>query len=290
MSASVDAAGDVAIPESTTGHTEYGKEDWTVAGQLEKLYDRDSPFFEKARQQAQRRHLSAGGQNTLMAGAAGESAAMETAFKVGFADAETYKAFSQAEQKFIHNALLSDQAYGQARELQDQRIEAQFEAIRLDFKGKTALMDKELDQWYDKAKQQHQYAIDMMWEQETAYEGREQRGFQRKMTLEGMLAYSNYFTTGLQSVMAATANLKNAQQQGESMRQGMTWLNQQGNYLQSFWGQWAAGGPPMEGDWLGQSSTDNSTAWWNFANTGYDYSGTGGDTGGNDDLTGQDYA
>lgn len=248
MDASVDDAGDVGFPEG----------DHTVAGNLETLYDRDSPFFEKARQQAMRRHLGAGGQNSAMAAAAGELAAMDTAFRVAFEDAKTNANFK-----------LADQAYKQARELQSQRIEAQFEAIRLDFKGRSFLMDKELDQWFMKARQQHQYALDLMWEQESAFEGREQRGFQRKMTLEGMMAMSEFMTSSVASVIAATANLKNAEQQRASMQSGMAFLSQQFDYLQSFWGQWAAGGPSQdEANWLGQSGGEAGTWWWDWSGGG----------------------
>jgi hypothetical protein len=236
MSASVDPIGDVAIPESTTGHDGYTEDDWLVEKRLEALYDRDSPFFEQARQQATRRHLASGGQNSAMAAAAGEGAAMETAFKVAFADAQTYAAFSQAEQKFIHNALLSDQAYKQAGELQQQRIEAQFEAIRLDFKGKSALMDKELDIWLDKARVEHSYKLDL-----------EAKGFDRKMQLEGMLAMTQFYSDGVRAVFDATANLKNPSQQAESLRRGFELLSQQWDLGQAFWGQWAAGGPPIGG-------------------------------------------
>lgn len=280
MSATVPTTNDVAVPESNTGLM-FGEDKWTVQKQLEELYNRDSPFFETARQNAIRRHLAGGGQNSAMAAAAGEGAAMETAFKVAFADAQTYAAFSQAEQKFIHNALLSDQAYNQARELQTQRIEAQFEAIRLDFKGKSALMDKELDVWLQKAKQEHQYALDMLWENEKAFEGREQRGFQRKMTLEGMLAMSQFYTEGINSVFAATANLKNPTQQAQSLRSGFSLLSNQFDLLQSFWGQWGAGGPTGDYDWLGMTSTDNGMAWWDWSNTGGGTYGGGTDTGGN---------
>jgi len=269
MSASVADAASVPVPESTTDFTNLTEDDYLVENRMEELYDRDSPFYEKARQQMTRRHLAAGGQNSAMAAAFGEGAAMETAYKVAFADAKTMAAFSAAEQRFIHNALLSDQAYDQARELQSQRIDAQFEAIRLDFKGKSMLMDKELDQWFSKARQQHQYALDMMWEQEEAYEGREQRGFVRKMNLEGMLAMSEFYTQSVSSVIGATANLKNANQQKASMESGMAWMSNQFDLLQSFWGQWGAGGPPNnnEQQFIGEESDTNQYQnWWEFTN------------------------
>ena len=62
----------------------------TVAGQMEDIYDRDSPFFDQARERATRAHLAGGGQNSLMAAQAGEMAAMDQAFKIAFADASTY--------------------------------------------------------------------------------------------------------------------------------------------------------------------------------------------------------
>jgi hypothetical protein len=207
----------------------------TVAGQVEDLYDRDSPFFEKARQQSIRANLAGGGQNSAMAGAMGELAAMEVAFKIGSADAATYarsaefnaamsNQFSLAEQEFTHKAVLSDQAFEHARSLQTQRVAAQLESIVLDYKGRNQLMDKELDQFFLKAKQDHQYALDLLYEKTDM-----------QMSLNNQLQLSNFFIASFQSVMEAANNPNfTPEQSAAAMREGMAYSRQQWGFLADF--------------------------------------------------------
>lgn len=240
MGYTVPEAGDTPIPDSA-GHTDPQMTPWdvtreqTVAGQLEDLYNRDSPFMEQARQRAIRSNLASGGQNSAMAGAFGELAAMDVAFKVGFADAATYarsaefnaamsNQFSLAEQQFVHNAVLSDQAFQQSKILQTQRIAAQFEAIVLDYKGRSNLMDKELDQWFLKAKQDHQYQLDKLYATGNI-----------QQTLNNSLQLSNFYIAGFQSVMDAANNPNlTPQQSAAALREGMTYLRQQWDFLYQF--------------------------------------------------------
>jgi len=237
----------------------------TVQGQLTDLYNRDSPFFETARQRAIRSALSGGAQNSAMAGAFGELAAMDEAFKVGFADAQTYaqsaqfnaqmaNQFSLAEQQFVHNALLSDQNYRQARELQTQRIAGQLKAIVADYQGRSALMDQELQNWFTQAKQAHEYQIDLLYEQGALAEGQSGRDFARTMVLNGMNTMTNFYTNAFAAVMQYANNPNfTPEQQKAAMENGMAWAQSQWDMLQAYWGQWAAGGPPMQ-SFLGGTS------------------------------------
>jgi hypothetical protein len=248
----------------------------TVAGQLEDLYDRDSPFFEQARQRAIRQSLSGGGQNSAMAGAFGELAAMDTAFKVGFADAATYarsaefnaamkNQFSLAEQQFIHNAILSDQSFRQAASLQTQRIAGQFEAIKLDYQGQSAIMDKQLDHWFSQAAQTYEYNLGQMYAQAGLMEGQAGRDFSRTMVLNGMTAMTNFYSNIMGQVMSqANQPGMTPEQSAAAMREGMAWANQQFGLMQSFWGAWGSGGPASDASWLGASSNQLAANWWSF--------------------------
>lgn len=238
----------------------------TVQGQLTDLYDRDSPFFEQARQRAIRQHLGSGGQNSAMAGAFGELAAMDTAFKVGFADAQTYarsaefnagmaNQFSLAEQRFIHNAMLSDQAFDQASALQTQRVEAQLESIVLDYKGRGMLMDKELDQYFLKAKQDYAYQLGIIGAQTNA-----------TLKVNAMQAISNFYIAGFQSVMEMANNPNFTPEQSQAaMRNGMAWFNAQAAMFKDFQ---LGGGNPADysstpsGSWLDAGNTYNPAYNW----------------------------
>jgi hypothetical protein len=225
-----------------------------------------------------------------MAGGFGEMAAMDAAFQVAQQDAALYarsaefnatmqNQFSLAEQAFIHNAMLSDQSYQQARELQTQRLSAQMEAIILDYKGRSALMDKELDQWFLTAAQSHEYNLDLLWEQASVTEGQAGRDFARTMTLNGMLQMTNFYTMAFQSVLQYANNPNfTPEQQAAAMREGMMWASQQFDFIQSFWGQWGAGGPPGSSSGLGFSSSDALASWWDFNTTPQWWQQAGGQT------------
>lgn len=200
----------------------------TVAGQFEDLYDRDSPIFELARQRAIRQHLGSGGQNSAMAAGFGEVAAMDKAFQMAQQDAQTYarsaefnaamaNQYSLAEQRFIHNALLSEQAFQQAKSLQTQRIHAQLESIVLDYKGRSALMDQELDNWFRQSAKQFEYDMSKLSFQ---LEGEKQ--------MINMQALANFYSNGFSSVMQIASNPNLTPKQSKAaIEEGMAWFNTQ---------------------------------------------------------------
>jgi hypothetical protein len=281
MDYEVPEASDAFVPEGS-GTADVEQTTWdvtdeqTVAGQFEDLYDRDSPIFEQARQRAIRQHLASGGQNSAMAAGFGEAAAMDKVFQIAQADAATYarsaefnaamaNQYSLAEQRFIQNALLSEQAFQQAKSLQTQRIAAQLESIVLDYKGRSALMDKELDIWQKQAAKQFEYDMSKLSFQ---LEGEKQ--------MINMQALANFYSNGFASVMQIAGNPNlSAKQSKAAMEEGMAWFNTQlnafrailyGNTTQTSTGQdflnynWATGenegtvptdgsGYPNWGDW-----------------------------------------
>lgn len=262
----VPDATDVETPDGS-GTAEVEQTNWdvteeqTVAGQFEDLYNRDSPIFELARQRAIRQHLGSGGQNSAMAAGFGEVAAMDKAFEMAKQDALTYarsaefnaamaNQYSLAEQRFIHNALLSDQAFEQAKSLQTQRIAAQMELMVMDYKGRSALMDQELDNWFQQASKQFEYDMSKLSFQ---LEGEKQ--------MINMQALANFYTNGFASVMniASNPNLT-PEQSRKAIENGMTWFNNQlsafRNILSSNAGQSSSGG-----QFLSQN-------WWQGGNTG----------------------
>lgn len=273
MSYNVPGTPDLEVPDSGTGIPveqtlwEVTPEQ-TVAGQLEELYNRDSPFFENARQRAIRQHLASGGQNSAMAAGFGELAAMDTAFKVAFEDARTYarsaefnaamaNQFSLAEQRFMHNAALSDQAYDQARALQTQRVEAQLESIVLDYKGRSMLMDKELDQWFLKAKQEFAYQMATLDKQADL-----------QMRVNNMQALTSFWVNGFNSVMQIAGNPNlTAEQSRAAMEEGMIWFQRQREAFQSWLNGTSLAGTPNDAQsWASYTNdwTSGSYPQWGY--------------------------
>jgi hypothetical protein len=252
--------------------TEWGVTDeQTVAGQLEKNYDKDSPFMEKARLKAERRHQAQGGQNSLMAQKAGMMAAMDTAFKVSFADAATYarsaefnaamkNQFGLAEQRFIQNSLLSEQNYKQSVELQTQMIAGQLEGIRQEYLGKGklmdkdiaakfALMDKEFGQFFQKAA----YTAQLK-------EFAEQSGYQRQVSIQGMISQGNFLLQGFDSVMQYANNPNfTPEQSAAAARSGLSWFRDTFDVGEAYWASVGAG-PDRGGDF----PNPPSPPWWDF--------------------------
>ena len=261
MDYTVPQAGNAPVP-TRSGTADVEQTMWdvtpeqTVAGQFEDLYDRDSPIFERARQRAIRQHLASGGQNSAMAAGFGEVAAMDKVFEIAKQDAMTYarsaefnaamaNQYSLAEQRFIHNALLSEQNFQQAKILQTQRIQAQFESIILDYKGRSALMDKELDNWFAQAAKQFEYDMGKL---DFQLNGEKQ--------MLKMQALANFYTEGMRAVLeiAGNPNLK-AKQSKAAMEQGRMWFMSQldafrdilnGNVNQST----STEGNPSNWDWF----------------------------------------
>jgi hypothetical protein len=218
------------IPDSGTG-IEAEQTDWevtdeqTVMGQLEKNYDRGSPFFEQAAEKAKRGHQAGGGQNSLMAEQAGINAAMDQAFKASFEDAKTFarsaefnaamkNQFGLAEQRFMHNATLSDQNFQHSKVLMQQQIQGQFD-----------LMDKSYIQ-----------TLDTMWEAAEIHEGQEQRGYARTMALNGATSMSSFMSNGFGAVMdAANQPGFTPEQSAAAFKSGMNALVEQMAVMRSFW-------------------------------------------------------
>jgi len=236
----------------------------TVKGQLEDNYDRGSPFMEKAGLEAERKHLAGGGQNSLMAKKAGQSAAMDVAFKVSFADAATYarsaefnaamkNQFGLAEQRFIQNSLLSEQNYKQSVELQTQMIAGQLEGIRQEYLGKGMLMDKEFDQFFSKATYEAQLK-----------EFAEQSGYQRQVSIQGMISNGAFLTNGFQSVMEyANREGFTPEQSAAAVRSGMQFLREGFDINEAFWASVGAG--PDSGGTFPEQPFGDSYEWWNFS-------------------------
>jgi hypothetical protein len=239
-------------------------EEQTVAGQLEKNYDKDSPFMQQAAEKAQRAHQAGGGQNSLMAAKAGQEAAMETAFKVSFADAATYarsaefnaamkNQFGLAEQRFIQNSLLSDQNYKQSVELQTQMIAGQLEGIRQEYLGKSQLMDKEFEQFFSKATYEAQLK-----------EFAEQSGYQRQVSIQGMISNGAFLTNGFQSVMEyANREGFTPEQSAAAIKSGMAFLREGFDINEAFWASVGAG-PDRGGDFPDQPFAVGYD-WWDMS-------------------------
>lgn len=248
----------------------------TVKGQLEDVYDRDSPFMERAAERTERRHLAGGGQNSLMARKAGQEAAMDTAFKVAFADAAIYgrsaefnaamkNQFGLAEQRFIQNSLLSDQNYKQSVELQTQMIAGQLEGIRMEYMGrgkladkefgfKNALLDKEFRQFFAKAT----YEAELK-------EYAEMTGFQRQVTLQGMISNGAFLVHGFDSVMQYANNPNfTPEQSAAAARSGMGFLREGFDINEAFWASVGAGGDTGDVS-MPEQPFGGSYPWWDYS-------------------------
>lgn len=239
-------------------------EEQTVAGQMDKNYDRDNPFMQKAAAKAERGWQAQGGQNSLMAQKAGQSAAMDVAFKMSFEDAKTYarsaefnaamkNQFGLAEQRFIQNSLLSEQNYGQAIELQTQMIAGQLEGIAAQYQGKSQLMDKEFAQFFDKE----------TFKAEIREYG-EQTGYQRAVSLQGIISRGQFLSNGFDSVMQYANNPNfTPEQSAAAIRSGMQWLRDTSDVHDAFWnsvGSSESGQPDY-------SQVGTYPDWWSYNET-----------------------
>lgn len=233
----------------------------TVAGQMDKNYDRNNPFMQKAAAKAERGWQAQGGQNSLMAQKAGQSAAMDVAFKMSFEDAKTYarsaefnaamkNQFGLAEQRFIQNSLLSEQNYGQAVELQTQMIAGQLEGIRAQYSGKSQLMDKEFAQFFDKE----------TFKAEIREYG-EQTGYQRAVALNGIISRGKFLSDGFMAVMEYANNSNfTPEQSASAVRSGMQWLRDTSDVHDAFWGS-VGSSQSGEPDYAGVGTYPD---WWNY--------------------------
>lgn len=140
-------------PEFMPGPHEWEvTEEQTVSGQLEKNLSRDNPLYQQISDRVTQNYAARGLKNSAMAASAAEMAVINTAFQVSAADAATFARsaefnattknhFSAAEQAFIHNALLSDQNFSQARVLQQEQIAGQLAAIGAQASSQKALQE-----------------------------------------------------------------------------------------------------------------------------------------------------
>lgn len=179
-------------PPNMPGPTEWKVDDnQTVLGQMRnaRLSPEAAPLYERMRQAVVRGFLSKGGKNSLRAHQAAEMVVVETAFKIGAADAQVYarsaefnaamkNQFSAAEQRFMHEALLSDQNYQQAKSIQEMQIEAEkarTEAINAsafaNSQAQDAAFEREQENWIERAAISHRFNLEIIGLQNTNQRG-----------------------------------------------------------------------------------------------------------------------
>lgn len=170
-------------PPNMPGPTEWNVDDnQTVLGQMRnaRLSPEAAPLYERMRQAVVRGFLAKGGKNSLRAYQAAEMVVVETAFKIGAADAQIYarsaefnaamkNQFSAAEQRFMHEALLSDQNYQQAKSIQAMQIEAENARASANAASAMAYGDaqarsqaQEQEDWLARAAVTHRYNLDII--------------------------------------------------------------------------------------------------------------------------------
>jgi len=162
------------MPENMPGPSEWEVTDeQTVAGQMQKNLAPDSPLLNQIRDQTLLQAGRAGMKNSLMALSAADKNAIDTAFSISVEDARTYarsaefnavmkNQFSAAEQAFMHNAMLSDQNFKQARVLQKEQIDGALQQIAKQIQGSLTLADREQEHMVQRIGLQHAQAIEAM--------------------------------------------------------------------------------------------------------------------------------
>lgn len=179
-------------PPNMPGPSEWKVDDsQTVLGQMRnaRLSPEAAPLYERMRQAVVRGFLAKGGKNSLRAYQAAEMVVVETAFKIGAADAQVYarsaefnaamkNQFSAAEQRFMHEALLSDQSFQQAREIQKLQIEAENARATANAASAMAYGDaaarsqaQEQEDWLARAAVSHRYNLDIIGVQNSNQRG-----------------------------------------------------------------------------------------------------------------------
>ena len=179
-------------PPNMPGPTEWNVDDnQTVLGQMRnaRLSPEAAPLYERMRQAVVRGFLAKGGKNSLRAYQAAEMVVVETAFKIGAADAQIYarsaefnaamkNQFSAAEQRFMHEALLSDQNYQQAKSIQAMQIEAENARASANAASAMAYGDaqarsqaQEQEDWLARAAVSHRYNLEIIGVQNSNQRG-----------------------------------------------------------------------------------------------------------------------
>jgi len=163
-----------AVPENMPGPTDWNvTAEQTVAGQLEKNLSKDNPLFDTQRENVMRQYAQTGLRNSTMAMTQAEQQVINTAFQVSAQDAATFarsaefnatmrNQFSAAEQAFMFQALLSDQNFNQARELQAQQIAGQIAAIGAQTRGQLSIDAARHEQQLQQMDANHQMNLQAM--------------------------------------------------------------------------------------------------------------------------------
>lgn len=123
--------------------------DQLVENRMASLMESDNPVFQSLREATMRAHAARGGKNSLMAARAAVTQMADMAFKIGSQDAQTLarsaefnaamaNQFGLAEQRFIHNALLSDQNYRQGVMMIREQSAARINEIGAETSGRLA--------------------------------------------------------------------------------------------------------------------------------------------------------
>lgn len=191
-------------PPNMPGPAEWTVDDrQTVLGQMRnaRLSPEAAPLYERMRQAVVRGFLAKGGKNSMRAHQAAEMVVVETAFKIGAADAQVYarsaefnaamkNQFSAAEQRFMHEAMLSDQNFQQAKTIQQMQIDAEAAraaaaAAQISMQNQAAadMFEREQANWIERATISHGFNLEIIGLQNT-----NQRGILRlQADLEGGL-------------------------------------------------------------------------------------------------------
>lgn len=162
------------MPSNMPGSTDWKvTEDQTVEGRMRGLMGEDNALNQQIRAQTQLQASRAGMQNSLMAISAGEQRVIDQAFSIASQDAQTFarsaefnalmkNQFSQAEQAFMHTAMLSDQNFRHARLLQTEQINGQLSQIAAQIGGQLQLSAQEQDHWVQRAGLSHAQTLETM--------------------------------------------------------------------------------------------------------------------------------
>lgn len=170
-------------PPNMPGPTDWNVTDeQTVGGQMANAQTNRAmaPVYERMRSNVVRAFLSRGGKNSLRAQQAAEMVVVETAFKVAAADAQVFarsaefnaatrNQFGAAQQRFMHEAMLSDQSYKQAKSIQELQIAAEAARATANAAGGAAygaaqldMMQAEQDNWIERAAISHRYNVEII--------------------------------------------------------------------------------------------------------------------------------
>lgn len=166
-------------------------ENQLVESRMNDLMQKDSDLFKSIEGRARREHAVRGGQNSLMATMGAETAVADQAFQIASQDAQTFarsaefnaamkNQFGQAEQRFMHNAMLSEQNFRQARLIQREQLASQRAAAAAATNRAMKLADKEQEHWRERNETVHGQTLEIMdlehgYNQEMSFQNYEQQ-------------------------------------------------------------------------------------------------------------------